>query len=550
MIVDESGAFSLTKYSNKGGSKTTVKPSDHRTLLLTLNDNWNALAKPPCDRVEVYDYKNRDNFAIFVKNTDTHKALRTCFDNEEEDLESSTKRWLQILKTTIKLSFKKIRIKNNKLQPELEKLFRRKESLLYDIADLEDQENFVKAAAVRDDLNKVQNSIADICAKQNKAKVAELIDNDDMFEGNTQAKIWAMRRKLAPKTSDQCPTAKKDEFGNLVTSKEELEKLYVQTYISRLSPNPVMEDYKEQSNLKSYLLDIETRLARSEVTRDWTLDELEKALRSMKNNKARDIYGHTYELFKFGGYDLKLSLLSLFNRVKRTQTYPTIFHPSTITSIWKKKGDQSNLENDRGIFNVSKIRSILDKLVYNDIYTEVDQKMSCSNIGARKDRNIRDHLFVIHAILNETVNDPTNQPIDIQVYDVKKCFDKLEYVNTATDLYNTGVQNDKFILIANSNKTCDVKIKLPWGQMSESAIMKNIEMQGTVLAPLKCSVSIDQIGKDALINNYKNLYSYKKCVTIPPMSMIDDILTVTKCSLDSIKMNAIIEAKTAGKQLN
>ena len=86
--------------------------------------------------------------------------------------------------------------------------------------------------------------------------------------------------------------------------------------------------------------------------------------------------------------------------------------------------------------------------------------------------------------------------------------------------------------------------------MSKSAIMSNIEMQGTVLAPLKCSVSIDQIGNDALINNHKNLYSYKKCVTIPPMSMIDDILTVTKCSNDSIKINALIEAKTAGKQLN
>ena len=175
--------------------------------------------------------------------------------------------------------------------------------------------------------------------------------------------------------------------------------------------------------------------------------------------------------------------------------------------------------------------------------------MSCSNIGARKKRNIRDHLFVIHAIMNETLNNSFNPPIDIQVYDIRKCFDKLEYVNTATDLYKPGVQNDKFILVANSNKKCDVKIKLPWGQMSKSAIMSNIEMQGTVLAPLKCSVSIDQIGKDALISNHKNLYSYKKCVTIPPMSMIDDILTVTKCSIDSIKINALIEAKTAGKQL-
>ena len=105
--------------------------------------------------------------------------------------------------------------------------------------------------------------------------------------------------------------------------------------------------------------------------------------------------------------------------------------------------------------------------------------MSCSNIGARKKRNIRDHRFVIHAIMNQTLNNSFNHPIDIQVYDVRKCFDKLEYVNTATDLYKAVVQNDKVILVANSNKKCDVKIKLPWDQMSKIAIISNIEMHST-----------------------------------------------------------------------
>ena len=136
----------------------------------------------------------------------------------------------------------------------------------------------------------------------------------------------------------------------------------------------------------------------------------------------------------------------MFNRVRRSQTYPSIFFPSTITSIWKKKGEQSNINNDRGIFNVTKIRSILDKLLYNDIYDVVDVNMSNSNIGAQKSRNIRDHLFVINAILNEAVNGTEKLALDIQIYDVAKCFDKLDYVSTANDLYSAGVQNDKFVV--------------------------------------------------------------------------------------------------------
>ena len=65
--------------------------------------------------------------------------------------------------------------------------------------------------------------------------------------------------------------------------------------------------------------------------------------------------------------------------------------------------------------------------------------MSCSNIGARKNRSINDHLFVINGIINDVRNNSKSSNIDIQIYDVAKCFDKLEYVNTPTDLYNAGV---------------------------------------------------------------------------------------------------------------
>ena len=32
------------------------------------------------------------------------------------------------------------------------------------------------------------------------------------------------------------------------------------------------------------------------------------------------------------------------------------------------------------VFNVVKIRSILDKMIYNDFYDIIDSSMSCSNI--------------------------------------------------------------------------------------------------------------------------------------------------------------------------
>ena len=95
------------------------------------------------------------------------------------------------------------------------------------------------------------------------------------------------------------PTAKKDALGALVTDKDDLEDLYVQTYMSRLSSNPLPEDLIQNRELKSYLFDLEVSLAKCDKTKDWSFEELEAALHSMKNNKSRDLHGHTYELFKY-----------------------------------------------------------------------------------------------------------------------------------------------------------------------------------------------------------------------------------------------------------
>ena len=318
--------------------------------------------------------------------------------------------------------------------------------------------------------------------------------------------------------------------------------------VARLTPNPISEDLQELKNLKEYLFSLRKRLAEKEISEDWTLDDLEKVLKSLKNNKARDAHGHIYELYKYAGYDLKFSMLRMFNLMKRRQIYPTIFQPSNISSFYKKKGDKSDLNNDRGVFNVVKIRSVLDKLIYNDIYDTVDSSMSSSNIGARRNRNIRDHLFVINGILNDVRQKKNSCGIDLGIYDIYKCFDKMCYAETANDLYKAGVKDDKFILIANSNKECQVAVKTPWGGLTERVTLKEIEMQGTVLSNIKCSIQIDSLGKDCITEN-KGIYKYKGCTSIPPLSMVDDVVTISNCGVDSIKVNAIVQAKVETKQL-
>ena len=73
-------------------------------------------------------------------------------------------------------------------------------------------------------------------------------------------------------------------------------------------------------------------------------------------------------------------------------------------------------------------------------------------------------------------------------------------------------------------------------------------MQGTVLAPLKCSVQIDTLGKECL-KNQEGVYKYKGCTSVPPLSYIDDVLGITKWSSSSVKLNALIQSKMNHKKL-
>ena len=496
------------------------------------------------------NYKNKEDFELFIDITNDSKELRECFDDENEELEIASKRWLKYLKLILKASFSKIRIKKGNINPKLHLLFQQKESIKSKIAKLENENKFAEIYQLQDTLESINNNIASISAKKNKMIVDDYLGKtNDTIEGFNQAKTWGLTKKLCPKNSIDPPCAKKNKHGQLVTDKEDLEKLYIETYTERLKPNPVKEQFAEMKSMKEYLFNINHKIAQRNPSKEWNIDDLNKALKTLKNNKARDEHGHIYELFKYGGKDLKNSLLKLLNKIKQTQTYPTIFRSSNISSIWKRKGAKSNLENDRGIFCVNKIRSILDKMIYNDYYAIIDKSMSCSNIGGRKNRNIRDHLFIVNGIMNDVMNSKDADTIDLEIYDVAKCFDKLEYFNTANDFFKAGVKDDKFVVVANSNKECEVSIKTPWGTKTERKKFNNIEMQGTVLAGLKCAISIDNIGKEALENDHDILYNYKNCVKIPPLSFVDDILTVSKCGSKSVETNAVVQAKIEGMQL-
>ena len=110
---------------------------------------------------------------------------------------------------------------------------------------------------------------------------------------------------------------------------------------------------------------------------------------------------------------------------------------------------------------------------------------------------------------------------------------------------------DNNVPSAKSMEKCEVFVKTHWGSLCDKFNVENVEMQGGVLAPLRCSVQIDSLGKDYMsdLERSSNLYRYMNCITIPPMAMIDDVITITECGLNSLTINAAVESKINSKRL-
>ena len=345
--------------------------------------------------------------------------------------------------------------------------------------------------------------------------------------------------------------AKKDKDGNMVTSSEGIKKLYLETYQTRLKHQKIKDDLHDIQELKSKLW--QSRLENIEVkkTPDWNINQLNKILKGLKNNKSRDPNGMANELLKDGyiGADLKEALLLLINGMKQHKINPDFMTLADITSIFKNKGSRYNLENDRGIFILTVMKKIFDKMVYADFYEDINDHMSDSNIGSRRNRNIKDHLLIMHGIINSVIRG-NQECIDIQIYDIEKAFDSLWLEDSLNDIFDSLTKdnkNDKLAMLYEMNRQNLVAIKTPFG-LTDRVNMENIVQQGGTWGPMLCSNSIDTIGKKC-VERGTHAYLYKNTAKIIPLGYVDDLGGISKCGTESIELNTFLTTQIELKRL-
>ena len=545
MIVDENKKFGLINLAQIKKNKHWVE-SDHNALLLEMELS-EGREKPK--REEILNLRNRVCQEAFKVETENNEDLLNCFKNNFT-IEEQFEQWKQIFDNILQKCFKKIRITPKKTKTKIEELLKERVELKKETRKIEMDEN--KRDEIAQKITNIENAIGDDVAHENYKAVLETIESiseEGGINGSGRTKMWSMLKKKFPKISKQTPTAKKDQRGNLITKHQDLKKLYLKTYKLRMRNRPIRKELIDFKIIKENLFDKRLKLAEGKKSQLWNMNDLEKAIKALKDNKSRDPNGWINELFKDGvaGYNLKLSLLHIFNKIKEENEIPEFIRVADVSTIYKGKGSKKELVNERGIFVVSIMRSILMRLIYADYYSILDQSMSDSQIGSRRGKNIRNHLWIVHGVISDVLSTKAKKSIDIQIFDYKQCFDSLWLQECLNDFYSAGVQDDKLALLYNINSDVNIAIRTPVGKTTRENI-HNVITQGDVFGPMLCSKLVDTIGQECL-NENKHTYLYRGEVEIPPLSMVDDLLCISECGYRTTSAHAYLAFKTDSKKL-
>ena len=186
--------------------------------------------------------------------------------------------------------------------------------------------------------------------------------------------------------------------------------------------------------------------------------------------------------------------------------------------------------------------------MYDDSYPVIDQYLTDVNVGARKQRNIRDNIFVLGAVTNSVING--KQPaIQAQVMDVDTCFDKLWLQQAINALFEDGLTNDTLNILYEENKNAQIAIKVN-DKITRRVNIQEIIIQGSVWGSLKCTAIMDKLNK-LILQEPQAIYHYKNdpSIQIGVLGMVDDTLSISECGTTSVTKNAIINSFVENQRL-
>jgi hypothetical protein len=142
-------------------------------------------------------------------------------------------------------------------------------------------------------------------------------------------------------------------------------------------------------------------ISKVEVEVELNIEDIKKAMRNLKNNKAPGTDGIHPELIRYGGNKLLNRMYELLRQIWEEERIPEEWTETIIVPI-HKTGDRDMCENYRGIALGNAAYKILLNMIFGKIKSYIEKFKRDYQNGFRDGRSVIDNIFAFK-IINENL---------------------------------------------------------------------------------------------------------------------------------------------------
>ena len=154
----------------------------------------------------------------------------------------------------------------------------------------------------------------------------------------------------------------------------------------------------------------------------FTLEEISKGIKQLKNQKASGYDSISNEMIKAGSDAILPFLEIFFNTILETKNYPEDWSCGIITPIYKS-GKDDNPDNYRGITINSCLSKLFILLLTSRLNSFINEKgvLKYNQIGFRKGFRTADHVLTLKTLIDKYFS--KNQKLYFCFVDFRKAYD-------------------------------------------------------------------------------------------------------------------------------
>ena len=517
MLIDESTILCPFRVVQREGTRSNTF-SDHNSIFLNFE-------------VPRFKQTHQEYNAHCLVKPDGYSTMSTIFNEEcdkmstDQESQELYNEFERLIDETLDQSFLKTKKQHSRSSFD-SKIDHKFKSLCKKLTQFASRGKVQRTVAAQY-RTRIEQANTELVAVRNRDKLQQRVANLTENDKFSAQKFWKTKKSIMG--SQASCNSVFNQNGREVFDTEDIIEAYRSEFDNRLSSVEIKATLTEYKARMETLCNEIIKTTSAVKVPDFTQEELNTVVSKLKHGKAHGPDKRPAEVYIHGGDKLRNLMLKVLNNIKNSHITPEQWEMMLITTIYKSKGSRKNLVNQRGIFLTQVLCKIWERLIMERA------KPTTTNInklqaGSTQNKSGADQVFLLRSCTNHAKY--MKQPLYLNFYDFRQCFDKLWLEDSIISLFKLGLNNELLALIYKTNYKARITVKTPLGN-SESFTKTSLVKQGSVTASCLCSASTGEFcdeNKDGGVPIGK--------YTLSTLAYVDDMLLMNNNVVDSNKSHS------------